>query len=394
MRLGERAGYAVMIALGLLLVIGTAISTRQARTGPLTDATVVAVLATGADARSPELVARLRATRADPTDRRAALAAARSLIDEGRAAGDSRTVGAAISVLRPFMDAPDAGTLYLAAEARQYQHDFNGALGLLDQAIRLDPQALNPRLMQATIHTVQGHLDQAAQECAQMGALGAGAVALLCQATALTLTTDAPAVRTRLEGLLQQPGLLDDPTLRTWAVSLIGEIAAMQGDAAAARTRLAEVIAANPASLRERLLLADLLLQDDQPQAVIDLLAPAPPVDGVLIRRVLAADALGTGDPASEAEIGRRVKLNIDLGLVAHAREEADYFLRVAGNPDEALARAQVNWTQQHEYDDMRLLIAAAVAAGKPDAARPVAEWMASQRVRVPVLTLPKGLGE
>ncbi len=383
------AGYATMIGLGLAVVIGTAWTTTQARAPrDLTPDTVVAEVGTGGAPRSPELIAALKATRAAPEDVAAAHAAARLLIDEGRASGDSRTVGAAIAVLEPFMARPDAGTLYLSAEARQYQHDFDGALDLLARAIAVDPDAINPRLMQATIHIVQGHLRLARRECAGIAALGAPTVALLCQSTSQTMDRQAPQAARRLQAMLAQPGMLDQ-TETAWATGLLGEIAALQGDAARGREQLARLIEMRPAAIRERLILADLLLAADRPADAGTLLAAAPPVDGVLIRRVLAARARGAEDRASLAEIARRVQLNLDLGLTAHAREEADYFLRVADDPAAALARARVNWGLQHEYEDASLLVRAAVATGQPGAAAPVARWMADEGLTVPALDLP-----
>ena len=110
---------------------------------------------------SDDLRARLRAARANPDDPAAAKAAARQLIDEGRKAGDSRLVGAALGMLRPFLDAPDAEALHLAATARQYQHDFPGALDLLDRALALSPGDAAALLARATINVVLGRLDTA-----------------------------------------------------------------------------------------------------------------------------------------------------------------------------------------------------------------------------------------
>ena len=114
-------------------------------------------------------------------------------------------------------------------------------------------------------------------------------------------------------------------------------------------------------------------------------------MDGVLIRRVLAAQALGDHAMADMAktELDRRFRLNLDLGLTAHAREEARYFLQIAGDPGLALTRAEVNWHLQHEFEDAQLLIDAAVAAGMPEAASPVLAWMKEQSVDVPTLRIP-----
>ena len=57
-------------------------------------------------------------------------------------------------------------------------------------------------------------------------------------------------------------------------------------------------------------------------------------------------------------------------------REEARFLL--AGDPEAALRLAQANWASQREPWDARVLLAAALAAGQPQAAAPVLEWMAA----------------
>jgi tetratricopeptide (TPR) repeat protein len=386
------AGLAAAIALGVALVLAGALATR---TRPGSDATiaddrVVAVLPTSGRAYSDELRASLRAARANPDDPAAAEAAARQLIDEGRRAGDSRLVGAALGVLRPFLDAPDAATLYLAATARQYQHDFPGALGLLDRAIALSPRDASALLTRATINVVLGRFDTAEEDCRRLYALPRPDLGFLCQSTALTLTAEAPAVYQRLEGILAQTGLLD-ASLRGYALGLMGEIAALQGRRDLARTHFAAVLAEDPDALRVRMMLADVLLADGENAAALKLLDGAAQVDGVLVRRAIAAKRLGAraAVEAARTELSRRFRQNLDLGLNAHAREEAWFYLEVAGDPGLALARAQVNWGLQREIEDAQLLIDAAVAADRPEAAAPVLRWMTEQAVAVPTLRVP-----
>ena len=375
---------AVAVAVIMASVVWNPDSERVLRGETIAPETVVARVQTTGRAYSAALRAALQASRADPGNLPLAKAAARATINEGRDAGDGRMVGAALGILRPFLTAPDSQTLYLAATARQYQHDFVGALALLDRALELDPTDVNTRLSRATIHTVLGQFDLALQDCALIRA-GQG-VGFLCQATALLLTDQAPAVAERLALMVGQPQLLD-PSLKPWAIGLMGEIAQLSGDNAGARKLFAQVLALSPGSQREQLILADLMLQDGMADQVAPLLADAPATDGVLIRRVLAARATGGDDRADVAELAKRFQLNLDLGLTAHAREEGQYFLKIAGDPVQALARAQVNWALQHEYDDARLLMDAAVAAGQPAAAQPVRDWMAAQHVTAPALS-------
>ena len=380
------------MGLGALVVVMLSVSAQvpARRSADIPDDTIVARLSNAAMPDAKALAPVLAASRANPDDLPAAQAAASALISTGRKAGNSRLVGAALGVLRPFLAKdPDPETLRLAAEARQYQHDFNGALALLDRAITADPHLVDAVLMRSTIHLVQGDLALAEADCQRIHGLRPD-IGFLCQATTLTLTDAAPGVSKRLQVIALQSDMLD-PSLLGWAQSLMGEIAVLQGHPDEAATHLQAVIADNPFALRERLMLADLLLQQGKAGAVTTLLQDAPAVDGVLIRRALALR--GTGDAGAakviEDEMATRVKLNLQLGLNAHAREDAMYFLLLANDPAQALERAKVNWALQHEIDDARLLITAAAAAGKPAEAMPVLDWMKANRIVVPSLVLP-----
>lgn len=391
--MARATGAALVLGAAVILAISLVGKGPSRLVGPIPDDQVVAHLSAGPVTQVAGLAPLLAASRAKPDDLNAARAAAAALIVAGRNAGNSRLVGAALGVLRPFLTTdPAPETLRLAAEARQYQHDFIGALSLLDRAIAADPLALDAILMRSTIHLVQGDLAKAQLDCERLRAVRPD-IAFMCQSTTLTLTAAAPAVYQRLEGLTATKGLLD-PTLEGWARSLMGEIALLQGNTDAARRNLDAVLADDPFALRERLMLADLLLEQGAVQEVTDLLQPAPPVDGVLIRRALAARAAGDAASAqlAEAEVAARVKQNLQLGLNAHAREDTMYFLLLAKDPVQALERARVNWALQHEIDDARLLIAAADAAGQPAEAMPVLLWMKEQTIAVPSLTLPPSI--
>lgn len=366
--------------LALLLVVGSALMPQTASQSgaAIPPERVVAQVQVAGGAYSDALRAAMADHRAAPGDLVRAQTAARALIDEGRNRGDSRLVGAAVGILRPFLTEPTALTLYLAATARQYQHDFPGALGLLDRALALSPADINTRLSRATILTVRGDFAAARADCDRITGEGRPDVGFLCQATTEVLTANGPGYAARLQQILATPGMLD-PGLHGWAAGLVAEVALHQGDLDLARSQLQDVLVQNPLAQREQGMLADILLGKGQAQAALDVLATAPDTDGVLIRRVLALRALGDTATAADliATLDRRITLNLDLGLTAHAREEALYFLVIANDPEQALSRALVNWSLQHEIEDATLLLQAAAATDQPQAAQPVRDWMA-----------------
>ena len=389
------AGFAALAAVLALALAAWRSQGDAAPGGVIEDDRVVAVLQAPGAAYPAALRDDLRRTRAAPDDPGAAKRAARGLIDEGRAAGDARLVGAGLGILRPALVRNDPEALALAATARQYQHDFTGALALLDEAIGLAPNDAGSIIMRATIRTVLGEFDRAQDDCRRLAALRRIDLALLCQASALALSAEAPAVYARLEGILALGGVFS-PDLEPYAIGLLGEIAMLQGWTNVARGHFATALARDPGAVRVRMMLADSLLADGDYRDAMAALDGAPDVDGVLLRRAIAATGFGddTAAQAARAELDRRFRLNLDLGLGAHAREEARYFLEVAPDAALALTRAQVNWSLQHELEDAQLLLDAAAAAGEPAAAAPVLAWIDEAAVSVPTLRIPDAVRE
>ena len=59
-----------------------------------------------------------------------------------------------------------------------------------------------------------------------------------------------------------------------------------------------------------------------------------------------------------------------------HGREETRFALTIENEPQRALELALENWSMQHEPWDARLVMEAALAAGKSEAAGPALAWI------------------
>jgi tetratricopeptide (TPR) repeat protein len=389
-----RRAAGVLCLLGLALWVG--LSAVPSGAGPddarraavvLAGDTVVARLS-GTGALPPEVRDRITAFRAAPSSLAAALAAADALTDEARRSGQSRLSGAAIALLAPFVAAGDPEALTLAATARQHQHDFDGALQLLDRALAQSPGHANARLLRATVRLVRGDLAAARADCRSLADL-APVPGFLCAAATATMSPEGAVVAPRLERLLRAGNALD-PGLRQWALSLSAEIALMRDDPVQAERALRDLLAGDPGAQREALMLADVLLADGRADQVPAVLAGLPQTDGVALR-LLRAATMGAPVPPDvvarlHADQRSRVAEAVALGTTAHAREEAQYHLWIEPDPVRALERALVNWENQREFDDAVVLLSAATAAGRSDAARPVRDWVRAAGLDAPAL--------
>ena len=122
---------------------------------------------------------------------------------------------------------------------------------------------------------------------------------------------------------------------------------------------------------------ADLLLDADRADEVRALLADDTNIDGLLLRLAVAETRLGLAAAKNhQAVLAARFAASRQRGSVIHRREEARFALELLDRPGEALALARANWQVQREPADARLVLEAALAAGAPEMARPVIDWL------------------
>lgn len=374
---------AMAAAVGLVLFLGR---NPQALPSSLTDDTVVATLGSASTPYPPELRAAAARVREAPGDRAAALDAARRYMDYGRAIGDARFAGAALGVLQPFLNGQsDPGVLNLAASARQYMHDFTGAIDLLDAALGVDPGNAQALLSRANIHIVQGRFGPASADCVALANARRVDLAILCDTTARALGVDSPAAHQRLEDLVASGGI--DPALGGYAHSLLAEIARFQLWPDKARAAFEAALRDSPDDLRTRMIFADFELAQGRAEPALALLEGSPPTDSIMVRQAIAHKALGRS--AEVKRLSGVLRARIDAaavsGEVAHAREAARFWIEVEPDADAALVAAQTNWASQRELEDAMLLLAASAMAAKPEAADPVRQWAEEEGVVAPM---------
>ena len=86
-----------------------------------------------------------------------------------------------------------------------------------------------------------------------------------------------------------------------------------------------------------------------------------------------------TSDPRashSRALLANAFSVEEQRGEAVHRREQARFLLDVAHDSSAALGAAQENWQVQREPADVLILLRAAHAAGRPDAAAPALQFV------------------
>ncbi len=349
---------------------------------------VIAILPTRpAPVAGQDLAERQRLLRADPTNAELAADVVERLIRLARLDADPRHLGQATAALAPWWDLaqPPAALLTLRGVIRQSLHDFTRAEADLRAATRANPQDGRAWLQLFAVLQTRGEYDVARTLALPLARTAPRLVALTAAATLGSLTGDARRCRDQLLAALDaEPAAPVDQ--RAWAATSLADMSERLGDIAAADHWYRQALDGSAGEVFVRAAYADFLLDRQRFAEVRSLLATHKEADALLLRLALAeAQGPATRPAAGERTLRRQFRLRLaESGLrgeSVHQREEALYQLRLAHDATKALALAQANWQLQREPIDARLLLQAAAAAGQPEAARPVLEWMARTRI-------------
>ncbi len=343
---------------------------------PKDDALVLEVLPRAVGYQDRE-TARLREALAqNPRSLKAALALARHYREIGRAESDPRFFGYAQAALAPWWRAaePPKEVMILRAILRQAWHDFEGARADLERVLARDPGNAQALLVQATVLAATGNYRAAAANCRALR--HHGLIAAACLSHSESLVGRARPAYARL-ALAASAGASERPAVRVWALTILGEIAQRLGAAAAAEDHFRSALALGERSAYLLAAYADLLLDQGRFSEVRRLLRDETRTDGLLLRLAIAEDRLGDPAGAGHARaLQARFAAARARGSSIHLREEARFALHTLGDPLRALRLARENWQTQREPWDARLVLEAALAAGRPEEARPVVAWL------------------
>lgn len=329
-------------------------------------------------------------------DYKLALTLARDYIALGRANSDPRYYGYAEALLTPWLDAqngqPDA--LVLRATILQNRHDFQAALSDLKAALKLNPRLPQAWLTLAAVYEVQGDYPSALRSCLALARFSASLTATICLNSAVSLSGQAQTSYQQLA--LAVDSVQGNQEELTWAYTLLAELAERLNRVQEADNWYQKAIAQNYRSVYMLASYADFLLDHNRPDEVIELLQGETRADILLLRLTLAEQQRPHKDFNQHAElINDRIAAAKARGDTVHQGDEARFSLYVLKDAETALKLATSNWAVQKEPRDARILLEAALAANKLDAALRVLKFMEQTRLEdarlTPLLEQAKG---
>lgn len=383
----KRKRWLPLTALSLLLVTATATAEIAQPYTPQSDSVVLQEVPSSTDPRVRQFEVLRNQLQAQPHNLKMSEQLSRAYINYGRETGDARYLGRALALIEPWLQqpAPPASVLLLQATILQSRHVFTQARVILEGLVKANPDNGQAWLTLASVQQVQGDLNAARHSCARlMGGMDA-LVAASCIGGLNIVSGHAQSGYDVIQLLLSQES--DKAfVLRAWAEGLLADASRYLGDDKQADAHYQAALLLTPG---DNFLLADygdFLLDQNKPQAVIDLMQPYRQSDTSFLRLVLAEARLklpqADADTQEMAQRFRDLELRGDTTL--YAREQARFVLVLQHDPARALKIAEQDWTIQRAPEDIRVYLEAALASDTPQAAQPALDSLDQSKLEYP----------
>ena len=290
---------------------------------------------------------------APPPDAAGAAALARQDIAVARQTGDTRYWGRAQAALAPWWDRADAPAdlAVLQATVQQGRHEFGAARKVLVAALERTPGHAQGWLNLAALERLSARYQDALAACDAVARAGQALYAQACRLETISLQGRQSDATKGLGSLI---AATTDRSQRSWLLSLLAESLERAGqDAGAAdayRRSLQE-----ESDLYTSIAYSDLLLRTGKTAQALQVLAPLPETDAVLLRRAAAwrraGDSRWIAARALLQERAAELERRGDDPLL-HGRELALAALWLDDDAARALVLAQRNLLLQREPVD------------------------------------------
>jgi Tfp pilus assembly protein PilF len=377
----------LLVAIGWLLAM-PCIAGPETPYVPARDDIVLQTVASISDPRVRAFGALRTALNQDPHDVARAVKLSEAYLDYGRDMGDARYLGRAEAVIAPWLAQSPAPipALLVHATILQSRHYFAEAREQLNSILGRDNDNAQAWLTLASVAQVQGDMRGARRACAHLLTSSDPLIPGACLSSLNAVTGNAENAYRVLTTLWPQ-ARAEPVVIQSWIQGILADTAKYLGEAAAADQHYRLALQLTP---EDNFLLADygdFLLDQKRPQEAFDLLKNESQSDTSFLRQVYAEAALGVPQAVTDTQqmASRFAALEI-RGTRTYLREQAGFELYLLHHPQRALELAQQNWSIQHAPEDMRVFLEAALAAGKPQAAQPVLDELATTHLQYPVL--------
>lgn len=318
-----------------------------------------------------------------PADASLAAEFARNALQRYASNGDARLLGYAEQALAPWADdgRPPRDIWLLRARLAQTRHEFSTAADDLAAFLEVQGPDTEALLLAGDAARRAGDTRTARRHCIALQLSGQPELAQLCAADVLlTLGKEKQALEAAsavpVEALTHAGS-----QVRAWAASVLGDAAQAGGDLAMARAAFKHALAvSDDAPLALRISYIDVLVAQRDYDTAATLLQMQADHDALLLRRaIIARDREEPELGRLRTELAQRFELAATGDPSAQLRERALFELRVERQPQRALELAVRNWQLQKGWEDARLLLDAADAAGDYAAVERLLSWRESQ---------------
>jgi Tfp pilus assembly protein PilF len=325
---------------------------------------------------------------AHPRDKKTALKLAQLYVAFGRSIGDAHFAGYAEAAIAPWMKQkpPAPKVLIMHATILQYLHKFRRAEKELKSALARDPADANGWLTLAFTELIQGQYKRVNRSCVQLTNHGGPFLGAICSATLRSYTGHAKQAYAML-AMDQATSPKEPAAVKAWIQGLLAECAVRLGRTKKADAHFRKALSYTPHDNFLLVNYSDFLLDHGRAKKVIKLLGTFQQSDTQFLRIALAEQALKS--PALGRfrwDMTARFAALAQRGDTIYQREHARFVLSMQHDPARALKLAERNWRLQRAFKDVRVYLEAALAAGKPEAAKPVLEFLAKNKMQGPVI--------
>lgn len=346
---------------------------------PTSDDEVLETLPRSLLASRDELTSLRQQLAANPNSPDIALKVANRFVQLGNAEGDPRYYGYARAAIGPWWEAanPPPAILRLRAKLKDKEHRYDAALADLRQLLKQEPRDAQGWIEVANILRVQGEYEEAWKACESLSAFAGEIPQTLCRAPLQAATGNADEAYDSLAKILPM-AKEKFPSTVEWILTVKAQIAQALGRNDEAEQHMRASLERYPDDRYQLRAYGDFLLDNNREREAVELLRDYVSDNGILLCAAIAAQRSGNDQLAAEWKslLAEQFEDLRRRGSQPHRRFEARHELELMNEPNKSLEIALANWEEQKETRDTRNVLEAAIAANKPEAAKPVLEFL------------------